>query len=346
MSSPRDAQPSDEGAGARHEPVMLAEVLAALAPRDGEVILDGTFGAGGYSRAILEAADCRVVALDRDPNAVAGGFELVSRFGGRLTVVEERFANLSTAIDDLGIPALDGVVLDVGVSSMQLDEAQRGFSFRLDGPLDMRMGGDGPSAADLVESLEEKELAALIRTLGEERRASAISRAICAERAKAPITDTIRLAGIVERVVGRAGDGIHPATRTFQALRIAVNDELRQLVGALFAAERRLRPGGRLVVVSFHSLEDRIVKLFLNDRTRTASGGSRHLPEAPVPPATFEALSHGAEKPTDEETARNPRARSARLRSAVRTSAPPRGGDALAYGVPRLPIARLMGDAS
>lgn len=331
---------------AAHKPVLLAEMLAALAPKAGETILDGTFGAGGYSGAILDAADCRVVALDRDPSAVAGGYDLVAAAKGRLTLVEERFSNLSDAIDGLGVEALDGVVLDVGVSSMQVDQAERGFSFRNDGPLDMRMGGDGPNAADLVASLEEKELAALLRTLGEERRAAAVARAICAERAEAPIETTSRLAQIAERVLGSWNDGIHPATRTFQALRIAVNDELGELGRALFAAEKRLKPGGRLVVVSFHSLEDRIVKTFLADRTRTAPGGSRHMPEARVAPATFEALSRGVVKPGEAEIAGNVRARSARLRAARRTDAPARGGEPFAFGVPRLPLHGLTGDAS
>ena len=328
-----------------HYPVMLPEVLAALKPADREVHLDGTFGAGGYTRAILEAADCRVVALDRDPSAVANGYGLVASSGGRLTIVEERFSQLSEAIDGLGIDALDGVVLDVGVSSMQLDQAARGFSFRNDGPLDMRMGGDGPSAADLVANLAEKDLAALLRTLGEERRAGAISRAICAERAETTIDTTLHLARVVERVLGSYNDGINPATRTFQALRIAVNDELGELGRALFAAEKRLKPGGRLAVVSFHSLEDRIVKLFLADRTRTIAGGSRHMPEARIAPATFDALSRGVVKPSDAEVAQNVRSRSARLRAAVRTDAPARGGDPFAFGVPRLRQG-IGGDAS
>lgn len=329
---------------ARHLPVMLAEVLAALAPKPGETHLDGTFGAGGYTRAIL-GTGANVVALDRDPTAIAGGYELVAASGGRLTLVEERFSNLAQALDQLGIDQIDGLVLDVGVSSMQIDQAERGFSFRFDGPLDMRMGGEGPSAADLVADLEERDLAALLRTLGEERRAGAIARAIVAEREKEPITTTTRLAAICERVLGSWNDGIDPATRTFQALRIAVNDELGELARALFAAEKRLKPGGRLVVVSFHSLEDRIVKTFLADRTRTQPGGSRHMPEAIVPPATFEALSRGVVKPSDAETSDNARARSARLRAAIRTDAPARGGDPFAFGVPRLPHG-LSGGAS
>ena len=331
---------------APHTPVMLAEVLAALAPADGETYLDGTFGAGGYTAAILSAAECNVVALDRDPSAITNGYDLVAGSNGRLTLVEERFSNLSDAIDRLGVAALDGIVLDIGVSSMQIDQAERGFSFRHDGPLDMRMGGEGPTAADLVASLEEKELTALLRTLGEERRAGAVARAICAERAVAPIETTGKLAEIAERVLGSWNDGIHPATRTFQALRIAVNDELGELGRALFAAEKRLKPGGRLVIVAFHSLEDRIVKTFLADRTRTAFGGSRHVPEAHVAPATFEALSRGVVKPADAEVSDNVRARSARLRAARRTDAPARGGDPFAFGVPRLPVHGLTGDAS
>lgn len=345
----RDKRPprGEADASARpHKPVMLAEVLEALGPRDGETYFDGTFGAGGYTRAILEAADCRVIATDRDPTAIAAGYEMVAEFKGRLTLVEDRFSNLSGVIDTLGVPALDGVVLDVGVSSMQLDQALRGFSFRQEGPLDMRMGGEGPSAADLVADLEEKELAAILRTLGEERRAGAISRAIAAARETAPIVTTLRLADIVESVLGKSYDGIHAATRTFQALRIAVNDELGELGRALFAAESRLRPGGRLAVVAFHSLEDRIVKTFLADRTRTLPGGSRHMPAAAVPPATFVALSRGVVKPGDDETSENPRARSARLRAATRTEAPARGGDAFAFGVPRVPLGGHEGAGS
>jgi 16S rRNA (cytosine1402-N4)-methyltransferase len=336
----RDRRPErpEVDPAARHLPVMLAEVIEALAPRDGETYIDGTFGAGGYSRAILQAADCRVIAIDRDPTAVAAGFDMVAEFGGRLTIVEDRFSNLAEAAGTLGLAGVDGVVLDVGVSSMQLDQAIRGFSFRNDGPLDMRMGGEGPSAADLVATLGEKELAAVLRTLGEERRAGAVSRGICAARDEAPIVTTLRLADVVEGVLGKSYDGIHAATRSFQALRIAVNDELGELGRALFAAERALNVGGRLGVVAFHSLEDRIVKTFLADRTRTLPGGSRHMPEASVPPATFNALVRGAAKPSDEEVTRNPRARSARLRAAVRTDAPARGGDAFAFGVPRLPV--------
>lgn len=343
QNNPRGPRPE---ATERHRPVMLAEVLEALSPRDGEIVVDGTFGAGGYTRAILGAANCQVLALDRDPTAIAGGEALVHESAGRLRLVMERFSALETALDGIGVDAVDGVVLDVGVSSMQLDQAGRGFSFRNEGPLDMRMGGEGPTAADLVAELEEKELAAVLRTLGEERRAGAVARAICAERAKGPITDTLTLARTVERAIGRPTDPIHAATRTFQALRIAVNDELRELALALFAAERRLKSGGRLVVVAFHSLEDRIVKTFLADRSRKSFGGSRHAPETPVPPATFELLTRGVETPGDAEISVNPRSRSAKLRAAARTEAPARDGDPFAFGAPRLPIAMLSGDVS
>jgi 16S rRNA (cytosine1402-N4)-methyltransferase len=324
--------------GQRHIPVLLDGIVAALDPRDGEIYVDGTFGAGGYTRAILGSADCKVVAIDRDPVAIAGGSRLVRECAGRLTLVEDAFGNLDGVLASLDLQQVDGIVLDVGVSSMQLDEAERGFSFRQDGPLDMRMGRSGPTAADLIAQLSEQDLAALLRTLGEERRAGAVARAIAAERERAPITTTLHLARVVEGVLGRPPDStINPATRTFQALRIAVNDELAELGRALFAAETMLAPGGRLVVVSFHSLEDRIVKTFLADRSRTSFGGSRHAPAADVPPPTFELSHRGITRAETDEVASNPRARSARLRAAVRTAAPPRNGDALAFGVPQLP---------
>jgi 16S rRNA (cytosine1402-N4)-methyltransferase len=239
-------------------------------------------------------------------------------------------------VRDLGVERVDGVVLDVGVSSMQIDTAERGFSFRFDGPLDMRMGTDGPSAADLVNELAEKDLASLIRALGEERRANAIAKAVVAERANGRIESTMQLARICEQVLGRSPDLINPATRTFQALRIAVNDELGELLRALFAAEEVLAPGGRLAVVSFHSLEDRIVKTFLAERSRTTPNVSRHVPATFAAAPTFVPVIRSA-VPGDDEMARNPRARSARLRAAERTEAPARGaGDPLAYGVPQL----------
>jgi 16S rRNA (cytosine1402-N4)-methyltransferase len=308
----------------RHVPVMLPEVIAALAPGDGDVIVDGTFGAGGYSSAILEEAAATVIAIDRDPDAVASAMALVERAGGRLTVVEDRFSNLDEVARSLGHDAVDGVVLDIGVSSMQLDEAERGFSFRQDGPLDMRMEGRGPSAADLVATLPEGELARIFRILGEERRASALARAIVADRTAHPFRTTRDLAELCARVIrSRPGD-IHPATRAFQALRIAVNHELDELASALLAAERILRAGGRLVVVTFHSLEDRIVKEFLADRSRIVASGSRHLPQTAPPPPTFEVPRHSLAIASAHETAANPRARSAKLRSARRTANPPR----------------------
>jgi 16S rRNA (cytosine1402-N4)-methyltransferase len=326
----------------RHSPVMLDEVVEALGPRPGAVIVDGTFGAGGYTRALL-AAGATVVAIDRDPDAIAAGRPLEAASEGRLTLVHGRFADLDTLAQAAGHPHVDGVVLDVGVSSMQLDEAERGFSFRFDGPLDMRMGQHGPTAADLVNRLEGKELTRLIGLYGEERRASAISRAIVARREERPFERTLDLAGLVESVVWRGGDAIHPATRTFQALRIAVNRELDELADALAAAERLLVAGGRLVVVAFHSLEDRIVKRFFADRSRERAGGSRHLPEAIVEPPTFRLAQRAALSPGDAEISRNPRARSARLRAGERTDAPARPVDAHALGVPSVSVASFGG---
>lgn len=318
MSAPRDGMP------ARHVPVMLAEVLAALGARDGTVIVDGTFGAGGYTRAILAAADTRVIAIDRDPDAIAGGASLLAEARGRLDLVHGRFGDLDAIARAAGHAAVDGVVLDIGVSSMQLDEAERGFSFRADGPLDMRMGQAGESAADLVARLDEKPLADLIYTYGEERLSRPIARAILRERAEAPILTTRRLADIVAKVVRSKPGDIHPATRTFQALRIAVNDELGELERALVAAERILKPGGRLVVVTFHSLEDRIVKQFLADRSATRPGGSRHAPAVAMPEPTFALIGRKALAASQAEALANPRARSAKLRAAERTQAPSR----------------------
>jgi 16S rRNA (cytosine1402-N4)-methyltransferase len=320
----------------RHVSVMRDEAVAALAPVDGGTYIDGTFGAGGYSRAILDIADTKVVGIDRDRTAVSAGFAMVEEAKGRLTLVEGRFGDLKDIVQDLGIERVEGVVLDVGVSSMQLDTAERGFSFRFDGPLDMRMGPKGPDAADLVNELAEKDLSALIRTFGEERRANQIAKAIVAERANGRIESTEKLAKICEGVLGRAPDMIHPATRTFQALRIAVNDELGELLKALFAAEEILVPGGRLAVVSFHSLEDRIVKTFLAERSRTTPNVSRHAPATFAAAPTFIPIVRSA-TPGEDEMSANPRARSARLRAAERTEAPARGAsDPLAYGVPQL----------
>ena len=254
------------GGPARHVPVLARAAIEQLNVRAGGIYIDGTFGAGGYAQAIL-AADARVIGIDRDQSAIAHGAGLVLQVGSRLTLVEDRFSNLDAVARQFGHQSVDGVVLDVGVSSMQLDEGERGFSFRLDGPLDMRMGGDGPSAADVIAHASERDLARIIATLGEERFARLVAKAIVAARAKAPITTTGALAAIVATVVHARPDRIHPATRTFQALRIFVNEELAELAAGLAAAERILKPGGRLVVVTFHSLEDRIVKT-LPDRAQ------------------------------------------------------------------------------
>jgi len=342
MTTGRDTgQPAVAGGPARHIPVLARPVLDHLAPGDGQVFVDGTFGAGGYTRAILAAADCRVIAIDRDPTAIAGGADLVAASGGRLTLIEDRFSALDAVARECGHETVDGVVLDIGVSSMQLDEAARGFSFRLDGPLDMRMAGEGPSAADVVAAADERDLAAIIATLGEERHARAVARAIVRARQEKPITTTRDLAAIVERVVRSRPGEIHPATRTFQALRIFVNEELAELAQALAAAERILKPGGRLVVVTFHSLEDRIVKTFLATRSKEASG-SRHRPELHGPAPTFSLMTKRPVTADEAETAGNPRARSAKLRAARRNDAPvvDRGDERL---VPRLPTLAEVG---
>jgi 16S rRNA (cytosine1402-N4)-methyltransferase len=307
-------------AGKRHTPVLGREAVAMLAPRDGGIYVDATFGAGGYSRAILDAPGTRVIGIDRDRSAIAGGFDLVARSGGRLTLVEDRFSNLAGICAAQGVQGVDGVVMDVGVSSMQLDEADRGFSFRLGGPLDMRMGQDGPTAADVIGRASEADLANIIYIFGEERHSRSVARAIVAARKEAPIATTRALADIVSKVVRSKPGEIHPATRTFQALRIFVNEELDELHLALAASERVLKPGGRLVVVSFHSLEDRIVKNFLVERAK-AGGGSRHLPEIAQAAPSFVILTKRPVTPGDAEISANPRARSAKLRAAERTEA-------------------------
>lgn len=302
-----------ESAPQAHIPVMLREVMAALAPQPGERIVDGTFGGGGYSRSIL-ATGAAVIGIDRDPDAVARGRAIADP---GFTMVEGTFGAMDEHVSGLGIDTVDGVVLDVGVSSYQLDQAERGFSFRFDGPLDMRMGGEGPTAADICNHADVSDLAHLLRTFGEERHAGRVARAIVAAR---PLATTAELAAVCERAL-KAGPGIHPATRTFQALRIAVNDELAELARGLAAAESILAAGGRLVVVAFHSLEDRIVKRFLAERSG-ASGGSRHMPVVSAPPASFAPSAKRALGASDEEAATNPRARSAKLRAATRTDAP------------------------
>ena len=309
-----------------HLPVMLEEAAAAMDAQAGKVYIDGTFGAGGYSRKLLQQADCRIVAADRDPAAASYGQALAREFPGRFQLLTAKFSELEQALPRAGLTAADGFVFDLGVSSMQLDEAERGFSFQQDGPLDMRMGGAGPSAADAVNNLSAGELADIIFLYGEERRARAIAKAIVKAREAGPITRTLQLAAIVSQAPGVRGapGGKHPATRTFQALRIYVNDELQELASALMTAERLLKPAGRLAVVSFHSLEDRVVKQFLASRSGLRKGASRHMPEeaAPEHAPSFNLLWSGARKPGDAELKDNPRARSARLRAAARTSAP------------------------
>jgi 16S rRNA (cytosine1402-N4)-methyltransferase len=319
-----------------HTPVLCAEVCAALAPRDGDVLVDGTFGAGGYARALLAAARCVIWGIDRDPSAIAGGAALAAENAGRLHLLEGCYADMEALLAARGVTRVDGVVLDIGVSSMQIDQPARGFSFQADGPLDMRMSGTGPTAADIVNQYDEAKLADLLYRLGEERKSRRIARAIVRARREAPITRTRQLARIIEQAVGPAksasaktasagGKTVHPATRSFQALRIAVNDELGQLRAGLSAAERLLAPRGRLCVVSFHSLEDRIVKNFLRERCGQTPRASRHLPPDVRPgyAPTFELLFSRARKPGAAELAANPRARSARLRAAIRTNAAP-----------------------
>lgn len=317
--------PTDQSGGPdRHIPVLLSEVLEALSPKDGGVYVDATFGAGGYTRALLNAADCRVIAIDQDPDAVAEAEPMRVEFGGRLSLKQGRFSALDLFAQAEAPGGVDGVVFDIGVSSMQLDRPERGFSFREKGPLDMRMGQHGKTAADLVNGLPEAVLADVLYQFGEERRSRAIAKRIAEKRAEEPITTTAELTAIITAVLGHGKPGqIHPATRTFQALRIAVNRELQELLNGLLAAERVLKPSGRLAVVSFHSLEDRIVKRFFTLRGQQ-SAGSRHQPESPMEAPTFTTLFRGAKTPSDDEMARNPRARSARLRAAIRTDEPAR----------------------
>jgi 16S rRNA (cytosine1402-N4)-methyltransferase len=307
--------------GQRHIPVLGREAVQMLNPREGGTYVDATFGAGGYTRAILDIPGTRVIGIDRDRAAIAAGFDLVDGSGGRLTLVEDQFSNLAQICSAHGLQSVDGVVMDIGVSSMQLDQAERGFSFRLGGPLDMRMGHVGPTAADVIAKASEADLANIIYIFGEERHSRAVARAIVAARKQEPILTTRALADIVAKVVRSKPGEIHPATRTFQALRIFVNRELDELHLALSAAERVLNPGGRLAVVSFHSLEDRIVKNFLVERAKTG-GGSRHLPELAQAPPSFRILTSRPLTPGAAEVLANPRARSAKLRAAERTQAP------------------------
>lgn len=325
--------PARNPAGQGHLPVMLAEVLAALAPAPGDVIIDGTFGGGGYTGAILKSADCHVLAIDRDLDAIMRA-ERMAEANPRLVPLLGCFGDMDTLATQAGWPAVDGVVLDIGVSSFQIDQPERGFSFQKDGPLDMRMGGGGPSAADVVNRMAERDLADVIFRLGEEKQARRVARAIVQRRAEAPFETTLDLAAVVEAALGgRRGARVHPATLTFQAIRMYVNDELGELARGLSAAERILKPGGRLVVVTFHSLEDRLVKQWLRGRAGAVPGGSRHMPLASkAPPPAFRMQENKAVQPSDKEVETNPRARSAKLRAAIRTdadAAPDNAGDGM-----------------
>ncbi|HEX8366816.1 MAG TPA: 16S rRNA (cytosine(1402)-N(4))-methyltransferase RsmH [Allosphingosinicella sp.] len=309
------------GAAAPHIPVLLDEVIAGLAVAEGETHVDGTFGAGGYTRAIIEKGAARVFAFDRDPDAIHEGEEYAAACGGRLTLVPERFSRMRQALAARGVDAVDGVTLDIGVSSMQLDRAERGFSFQSDGPLDMRMSQEGRSAAELLNEASEQEIADILYRYGEEPKSRRIARAIVAAR---PIERTGQLAAIVRKALGwHPGMKKDPATRTFQAIRIHLNEELQELEGGLEAAEQVLRPGGRLAVVTFHSLEDRLVKRFLKERSGDVPAGSRHLPDRTDrgPPPSFDAVARPV-RAGEDEIRNNPRARSATLRVARRTAAP------------------------
>lgn len=313
----------------RHRPVMLDEVVAALNPHDGAIYVDGTFGGGGYSRALLEAAQCRVWGIDRDPDACARGDIMAAEFDGRLTMLTGCFGDMVNLLATENVAAVDGVTLDLGVSSFQIDQAERGFSFREDGPLDMRMSKDGPSAADIVNTEAEAPLADIIYRYGEERRSRRIARAIVRARDETPITRTAQLAHIVRQCYPAKNSAsktktIDPATRTFQALRIYVNDELGELARGLQAAEILLRSGGRLAIVSFHSLEDRLVKTYLRDRSGGAPQASRHAPQtaSDTLAPSFSLAARRAARPSKDEIAINPRARAARLRTAIRADTP------------------------
>jgi 16S rRNA (cytosine1402-N4)-methyltransferase len=335
MMAGRDSRLAVAGGPARHIPVLGRHAVEFLKVAAGGVYIDATFGGGGYAAEILAAANCTVIGIDRDRAAIARGADLARAFGGRLILVEDRFSNLRGVAERCRVAAVDGIVFDLGVSSMQLDEPARGFSFRADGPLDMRMGRQGPTAADVVAAASERDLAAIIAILGEERHARAVARAVVAARRRRPITTTAALAEIVASVVRMRPGSIHPATRTFQALRILVNEELFELVAGLAAAEALLRADGRLVVVAFHSLEDRIVKSFLGERTR-GQAFSRHRPAAAQARLTFRLLTRRPVVPDAAEIAANPRASSAKLRAAARTDAPA-AAQPMTDWLPRIP---------
>jgi len=321
-----------------HYPVMLPEVLTALTPQDGEVYVDGTFGNGGYSEALLNAANCNVVGLDRDPDVAPRAVELTSKYDNRFKLIETPFSKM----DEIGIGLVDAVILDIGVSSMQLDQAERGFSFMRSGPLDMRMGADGPTAQDAIKFLSHNDLISVFKVYGEERRARRAADFIVRARDEDDIETTEALAELIEKALGRSGKN-HPATRVFQALRIFINDELGELYRGLCAAEKILKPNGRLIVVTFHSLEDRIVKSFLRRRAGEVSGGSRYAPEVSRegPAASFVQGKRSVIKPSKVEVEKNPRSRSAKLRFAIRSEfAPFPMDDDLLPDVPHVDVLR------
>ncbi len=320
---------------AAHAPVMMEEVLAALAPKPGGIYVDATFGGGGYTRAILGAADCTVFGFDRDRTAIDRAQDWVKKFGDRLRLINRPFSQMAEGLEAFGVNAVDGIVFDLGVSSMQLDEADRGFSFRHEGPLSMRMDGGKPDAADVVATADAKELAAIFKHYGEEKRSGIIARAIVTARDIEPITTTTSLASIIEKAAPAPASKIHPATRVFQALRIFINDEFGQLLTGLRAAEKLLRPTGRLVAVTFHSLEDRIVKRFFASRIASQPTGSRHAPPTEKPIASFELLYNKAVKPTSMEVETNARARSAKLRAGRRLDSPIAKANDDQLGLPR-----------
>lgn len=333
---------SASGKKARHIPVLLREVLDAISPTDGGLYVDGTFGAGGYARGVLDTPGTKLLAIDRDPDAIAAGQAMAAEYNGRLTLLHGPFADMQRLLEEAGVTQVDAVMLDLGVSSMQIDEADRGFSFMQEGPLDMRMSQQGISAADVVNSAEEGDLADILFILGEEKRSRAIAKAIVAAREETPIETTAMLAGIISGVLGRKpGQKIHPATRSFQALRLYVNGELQQLAEGLSAAENLLKEDGRLAVVTFHSLEDRIVKRFLQARSGKTSRPSRHMPDAgdSGPEPSFKLLSRRPIAPGEEEISTNPRARSAKLRVGVRTRAEPFSKDFKGLGLPNIALA-------
>jgi 16S rRNA (cytosine1402-N4)-methyltransferase len=324
-----------------HVPVLLTEAVEALEVQAGGVYVDGTFGAGGYARALIDCG-AKVMAIDRDPSAIRAGAALVAASGGQLQLVEARFGDLGAVVKRLGVEVVDGVVLDIGVSSMQLDEAARGFSLRFEAPLDMRMEGQGRTASEILREEDEATIADILFYFGEERAARRIARAIVADRKAAPFTSTLQLAQLIARVApARRGELTHPATRAFQALRIAVNDELGELARGLAAAERLIKPGGRLVAVTFHSLEDRILKLFFADRSGRGRAASRLLPgESAEALPTFEVPRGQPIEPSEGEALANPRSRSAKLRFGIRTGALPRGRNEAIEALARLPARR------